>query len=202
MRCNMQIQNDNFESYFKEEIQHASDLEIQSLRRGIEDIRKRAISDMKEEAQKEANIVLEQELHEVRSDYAIKTSKVTAYYNKMLMDKRDECTAVLFEDVQKELEAFAHSEQYVPFLLQKIEQVCAKLPYKVIIYIGKKDEQLIEKLQSKCYEGSKGVIDPTIQIGGFRLEYEDKGIIVDETFDFYLEKEKEWFYANSGFMIR
>ncbi len=198
----MQIQNEAFESCFKEEIQHVSDLEIQSLRQEIEEIRERAISEMKEDAQKEANIILEQELHEVRSDYAMKTSEVTANYNRMLMNKRDECTTMIFEDVQKELEAFVRSEQYESFLLQKIVKIKEQLPYKVTLYMGEKDEQLLEKLQCTCYEGSIGVIDKNIRIGGFRLECEDKGIIVDETFDFYLEREKEWFYANSGFMVR
>ena len=132
----------------------------------------------------------------------MKTREVTANYNRMLMNKRDECTTMIFEDVQKELEAFVRGEQYESFLLQKIVKIKEQLPYKVTLYMGEKDEQLLEKLQCTCYEGSIGVIDKNIRIGGFRLECEDKGIIVDETFDFYLEREKEWFYANSGFMVR
>lgn len=198
----MQIQNEDFETYFKEEIQDVSNLEIESLRQEMEHIQASILKEMREDAQKKADLLLEQELQELKSDYATKISQVSTDYHKLLMKKRDELATCVFEDVKKELQVFVDSEQYVPFLMKKIEQVKEELPYKAILYVGKKDEKFLEELLTKCYQGTEGKIDPHIQIGGFRLEYEDRGVIVDETLDFHLEKEKEWFYTNSGLKIR
>ena len=35
----------------------------------------------------------------------------------------------------------------------------------------------------------------------FRMECEEKGIVVDETFDTGIDEQKDWFYTNSGLFI-
>ncbi len=48
----------------------------------------------------------------------------------------------------------------------------------------------------------EGKCDADILLGGFRMECEEKGIVVDETFDTGIDEQKDWFYTNSGLFIK
>ena len=41
-----------------------------------------------------------------------------------------------------------------------------------------------------------------ITIGGFIIENKESSLVVDETLDFALNNQKEWFNKNSGLIIR
>lgn len=41
-----------------------------------------------------------------------------------------------------------------------------------------------------------------IQLGGFIIENPETHVVVDETLDFALESQKDWFYKTSGLMIK
>ena len=41
-----------------------------------------------------------------------------------------------------------------------------------------------------------------IKIGGFIIENKANNVVIDESLDFALENQKDWFYKTSGLMIK
>lgn len=45
-------------------------------------------------------------------------------------------------------------------------------------------------------------VSDKILIGGFIIENKATNVVVDESLDFALENQKDWFYKTSGLMIK
>lgn len=190
----------NLEEYFLKEINRQSDLEVERLKQQQDEERNQAINEIQAEIQRETQINLEQDLKEMASEYTIKNSKIKEAKNRKLMLKREELTNLIFQEVTQKLDAFINTKEYSTYLCEKVEALKVN-DQEVIFYISKKDEHLAKEVFKSCKKAAI-VVDKHIQIGGFRMENEQKGIVVDETFDARLSDEKTWFYANSSLTIR
>ena len=71
-----------------------------------------------------------------------------------------------------------------------------------IRYISSKDQSLSQELVNSFGKNIEVKIDENIVIGGFILENKKSHLVVDETLDFALKNQKEWFNKNSGLFIK
>lgn len=189
------------EDYFKEEINRVSDIEIQKIEKEIEEIRERSIQSMEEDAQREAGIEREQLLREMMSDHAIALSKAHEETNRRLMSMRKELADKVFAQAVAKITDFTKRDDYKDYLINKAEALAKRDFGHVAFYVSKKDEALLPDI-CKAYGDCDGKVDEDIAIGGLRMECEEKGIVVDETFDTGIDEQSEWFYTNSGLFIK
>lgn len=195
------MQNMNeLEQYFLQDIKRQSDVEVERLKQEQKAVQEKAILEIQRETQKEAKTVLDQELNELTLEYTVKNSKITEEQNRKLMLKREALTAKLFQEVEHKLHVFVASEEYVAYLQEQVLALALD-DEAVVFYIRKEDEKYGNDI-FQLHDNVQVKIDPNIKIGGFRMENEQAGIVVDETFDSRLEDEKKWFYANSSLSIR
>lgn len=189
------------EDYFEEEIKRVSNIEIRQIEKDIDEIRERAIEDMELEAQREAGIERDTLLKEIMSEHAIALSKTHEETNRKLMSKRKELSDQVFAQAIERLKAFRESAAYKDYLIKKAKALAEQNFGHVTLYVSSHDEALLDEL-CKAYGDCEGKVDPAITIGGLRMECEDRGIVVDETFDTGIDEQNEWFYTNSGLFIK
>ena len=79
----------------------------------------------------------------------------------------------------------------------------AQLGYEqVVFYVADRDQAVLKDICEAYGKPCEGKCDADILLGGFRMECEEKGIVVDETFDTGIDEQKDWFYTNSGLFIK
>lgn len=191
----------NLESYFLQDIERQSRLEIDKLKEEQDATCKRALDEIQTELKKEATTILEQELKDLTSEYTVKNSKINEEKNRKLMKKREEMTNLIFDEATTKLQAFVKSDAYIAAMKQQLSDLHIDADQELVFYISAVDEQ---RQKDIFMDVSHAVIkvDPLICIGGFRMENERAGIVVDETLDTRISDEKAWFYANSSLAIR
>ncbi|MEF2783107.1 V-type ATP synthase subunit E family protein [Erysipelotrichaceae bacterium HCN-30851] len=188
--------------YFEEEIQRVSGKEIEKIESEIDTIRQKSIEEMEEEAQREAGLTKDQEIKEMMADQAIRISKLHEETNRKLMKKRRELFDAIFDEAKIKLKEYASSSECIQLLKQKASDLGKKDFDHVTFYTAKKDSELLKALQEAYGKACDGKADETIELGGFRMECESRGIVIDETFDTGLDEQKDWFYTNSGLFIK
>ncbi|MBR0575349.1 V-type ATP synthase subunit E [Proteiniclasticum sp. BAD-10] len=192
---------EELEAYFKQEIRKVSEKELEEVRREIEKIKNKVVTELEETAKLNAKIIVDQELKEIDSDHAISLSRLADDNNRRLMAKRQELTEGLFADVRNKLLAYAATDDYKTMMGEKTRKLAQRFRADAVLIVGKRDESLLPELLRSFSEGTQGTVDPQIELGGFRLEVKKDRIIVDETFDSTLNEEREKFYANSNLII-
>ncbi|MGB4588111.1 MAG: V-type ATP synthase subunit E family protein [Clostridiaceae bacterium] len=193
---------EELEAYFNEEIKRVSNKEISEIEAEIEAIRKKVISELEENAKTNAEIIVDQEMKEMESEHAIAISRLQDENNRKLMNYRKELTTSLFDEVTAKLDSFSKTSEYGELMVKKIKAQSGKHQGHAVITVALKDEKLLPELL-KNYEGDvEGKVDPTIELGGFSIMFEQEGIVIDETFDSTLKDEKEKFYSKSNLIIR
>ena len=122
---------------------------------------------------------------------------------KRLVEKRDEYVTNIFSEAKEKLVEFVNSKDYKTYLIKHIEEI-GKL-YQMensTLKLRKVDMKYKDEL-IKAYGMSIEVeVSDKILIGGFIIENKATNVVVDESLDFALENQKDWFYKTSGLMIK
>lgn len=189
------------EEYFKDEIKRVSNIEIEQIEDEISEIRSMSIQSMEQDALHIARIQLEQEMRELTSEHAIQLSKTHEETNRKLMKKRRELSDSIFQEAVQQIKDFTQGKEYGDYLVDKARALADGTYGHVVFYVGKRDEAFLSAI-CKAYGDCDGAMDPDIRIGGLRMECEDKGLVVDETFDTGIDEQRDWFYTNSGLFIK
>lgn len=124
---------------------------------------------------------------------------------KRLISQRDECSEKLFQAVRERLEAFVLSgesyEKYLKASFAKAVQDEWPLAKEAVVHVRPRDMKYQELFQTSAPIPCRVEADERIQIGGFILEDPVNGLLLDETLEEKLGRQKEWFYRNSGFTV-
>ncbi len=189
--------------YMKEEIERQATNEENAILEEVKTLEEEAYASMKKEAKKDADLKLKQEVEEISSQAASEISEIHTDRTKKLINKRDEYVKAVFDEAKKELIEFSQSDEYIPFMQAKIKKVANTFKdADAILYIKEDDLSLKDELlKALGYEIEIKVSDD-IKIGGIMIEDLKNALIVDETLDFALNNQKEWFNKNSGLIIR
>lgn len=188
--------------YMKDEIERQANSEEKAILEEVKALEKEAYESMKAEAKRDADLKLKQEEDEMTSNAATEISESHIERTKKLIHKRDEYVRDIFEKAKEELMAFSLSDAYLSFLKAKLKKVNEDFDEDSIMYISSKDQSLSQELVNSFGKNIEVKIDENIVIGGFILENRKSHLIVDETLDFALKNQKEWFNKNSGLIIK
>lgn len=100
----------------------------------------------------------------------------------------------IFESVEEKIINFVNSDKYEDYLISQLKDV--KLD-GAVVKISENDRKYMKSLCENS--GCSVQVDEDIKLGGIAIYFEEKGIIIDKTFDNALEEQKQSFYTNYSF---
>lgn len=189
--------------YMKDEIERQAQNEEAAILDEVKAMEEEAYTTMKEEAKKDAELLLKQEEEELISKASLEIAKSHNERVKKLLVKRQEYEEKVFDEVCKQLMDFSKSKEYRTFLKEKIEKIKTTIDCQgANVYVRPLDKQH-EAFILECFEESIHLqSDESITLGGLRVSSKDNSLEVDETIDHALEQQKEWFIEHSGLVIQ
>ena len=189
--------------YMKDEIERQAKSEEQAILNEVKALEDEAYESMKAEAKRDADLKLKQEEEEMSSNASAEISESHIERTKKLIDKRDEYVKNIFDQARDELKAFVKSDEYLPFVEAKIQRVAENFKdSQSIMYVSHDDFKNKDAFVKAFGTDIEVQASDDIQIGGFILENKASSLVVDETLDFALNNQKDWFNKNSGLIIR
>ena len=189
--------------YMKDEIERQAKNEEKAILDEVKALEDEAYESMRAEAKRDADLKLKQEEEEMSSNASAEISESHIERTKKLIEKRDEYVKAIFEKAHKELVAFTKSADYASFMESKIKKVADDFKDShSIMYVSAKDLATKADLVKAFGQDIDVEASDDITIGGFIIENKESSLVVDETLDFALNNQKEWFNKNSGLIIR
>ena len=189
--------------YMKDEIERQAKSEEQAILNEVKALEDEAYESMKAEAKRDADLKLKQEEEEMSSNASAEISESHIERTKKLIEKRDEYVKNIFDQARDELKTFVKSGEYLPFVEAKIQRVAENFKdSKSIMYVSHDDFKNRDAFVKAFGTDIEVQASDDIQIGGFILENKASSLVVDETLDFALNNQKDWFNKNSGLIIR
>jgi vacuolar-type H+-ATPase subunit E/Vma4 len=189
--------------YMKDEIERAAKSEENAILKEVEELEKEAYESMKEEAKRDAELKLKQELEELQSQAASEISESHVERTKKLIEKRDEYVSIVFKEAKDKLIAFTNSDKYKEFMTLKDQKIIDEFKGNdFILYVNQKDLALKSDLMKLSSDIKDVKENADIMIGGLIGENPKSLLVIDETLDFALKNQKDWFSKNSGLIIK
>lgn len=189
--------------YMKDEIERQAKSEEQAILNEVKALEDEAYESMKAEAKRDADLKLKQEEEEMSSNASAEISESHIERTKKLIEKRDEYVQNIFDKAREELKSFVKSQDYMPFMEAKMKKVSEQFKDKdSIMYVSHDDFAKKAEIVKAFGSEIEVAASDDIKIGGFILENKSSSLVVDETLDFALNNQKEWFNKNSGLIIR
>lgn len=189
--------------YMKDEIERQAKSEEQAILNEVKALEEEAYESMKAEAKRDADLKLKQEEEEMSSNASAEISESHIERTKKLIEKRDEYVKNIFDQALEELKAFVKSVDYMPFVEARIQRVADNFKdSQSIMYVSHEDLAHKAAFVKAFGQDIEVQASDDITIGGFILENKASSLVVDETLDFALNNQREWFNKNSGLIIR
>ncbi|MFV0395108.1 MAG: V-type ATP synthase subunit E [Coprobacillaceae bacterium] len=188
--------------YMKEEIEQLASKEEEKLLQEADNMQQLACAQIREEAKKEIESQLEKELAEITSNESITRSSKQSQRKSDLAKKRDQYVEEVFNAAKEKLVAFTTSKEYKKYIVEHAKRVGETYAMDNVIAYVKEEDMSYKKDIIKAYGKDIEVLaSEEITIGGFIIENKAENIVIDESLDFILENQKEWFYRTSGLTI-
>lgn len=178
-----------------ESIKAQSQERLANLQADYESQRREIIERYRQEATEEANVYIDMALSELKNSVVQNESQSKWKLKKDLFIKRAELVDGLFDQVKSDLLAFAQSDAYAPFLRDKLAKLLPDHPLQDTLILIKPSEKAI--FESILPSLAKLVPTESIHVGGFILKSVDGIKERDETLDYALKVQREWFTTHS-----
>ncbi|MBM6841759.1 hypothetical protein H6A03_09460 [[Clostridium] spiroforme] len=189
--------------YIKDEIEKIASKEEQDILNEAKALEEEAYRQMQEEAKNDADHQLKKELATISSKASIEAASQLETRTKKLVEKRDGYVAEIFKEAREKIIEFVSGNQYKEYLLNHVQKIGEEYQMTGCVLYVRKEDMIYEAEMKKVYGLDIDVqIATSIQLGGFMIENPETHVVVDETLDFALESQKDWFYKTSGLMIK
>ena len=188
--------------YMKDEIEREAANEEKAILDEVKALEDEAYESMKAEAKKDAELKLKQDVEEMTSQASAEISESHIERTKKLINKRDEYVQIVFNEAKEQLLAFSQSDDYLTFMKAKIEKIAGDFDEDSIMHVASKDLSLKDELIKTFQKAIQVEASEDIVIGGFIIENKKSKLVVDESLDFALKNQKEWFNKISGLIIK
>lgn len=189
--------------YIKDEIEKIASKEEQDILNEAKALEEEAYRQMQEEAKNDADHQLKKELATISSKASIEAASQLETRTKKLVEKRDGYVAEIFKEAREKIIEFVKGNQYKDYLLNHVQKIGEEYQMTGCVLYVRKEDMIYEAEMKKVYGLDIDVqVATSIQLGGFIIENPETHVVVDETLDFALESQKDWFYKTSGLMIK
>lgn len=195
--------NDQVFLYMKEEIEREAASQEAKLLKEAQEIRDQAKKRLETEVHQEVNSRFEKEAAALELEYSLKNATDSDKHRQELVELRDGYVETIFEATKAQLLDFTAGDKYEEYLLGKIKDAGATYKFDgAEILVAQKDLKLESKIGAAYGLEATVKASEKIAIGGFILVNPKTNIVVDNSLDFALEDQKEYFAKNSGLIIK
>ena len=176
-------------------IQTQSQERLMNLQVDYESQRQETIEKFREEAQEEANVFSEMALSELRNSLIQNESQSKWKVKKDLFIRRAELVDGLFIKVKQDLIDFTKTSEYKDFIKVSLELILSENTASgATILVKATDQKLFETLSDQRVTV---LVSDRIHIGGFILKDKAGLMEIDESLDYTLKVQREWFTTHS-----
>jgi len=196
----MQTKQDIFNA-MKADIEAAAKVQIDAINAETAAIEEETMAALREEAKHEAELRLKQELEEIHSEAASEISELHTERTRKLIDKRDQLVADVFKEARAKLVEFTESSEYKAWLAQKAKEAAAYNFTNAVIKLRQADMSLADDVKNAYGQACDIEASDDIVIGGLIVEDQNSAMVVNETLEFALAGQKDWFNKNSGLVL-
>ncbi len=191
----------NVLGYFKQEIEQISKKEKDAVLVEVDGIISTAVKEYQENAKRESEYAYLKKVSEANNTLSRNIAKQNEMKNSKINEMRQRIADSVFAQAKEKLEAYTKQKAYQEHLLASLRKVKEAMDVEGAILSLNAQDMRLEK-EIKEVMGSACTIQEKPQIGGFVLENKKAGVIVDESFDSLLEDQRDWFYQNSGLIVK
>lgn len=189
--------------YMKEEIEKLAQEEEAKILEEAKKLEQEAYEKIKYEASQDAKSKLEKEMVEISSNASLEASSSLEERTKKLVEKRNDYVSTIFTEAKKGLMDFVVGDKYHDYLINGIKKASEEYQMtESVIYVRDADLSLKDEILKAYSLPVEVESNNDIEIGGFIIENKNTNVVVDESLDFALENQKDWFYKTSGLMIK
>lgn len=182
-----------------------AEAESKAMKMQTERLRAERLEKAKSQALQEAYQFIQAQQGDMNVQATAAMSQTGMEMRKKLISQRDKCSEEIFQAVRRKLEEFSLSgkeyEEYLKTVFTEVVQNGRFSIKEAIVYISPRDMKYKELFQTVSPELCHIEADDKISIGGFILEEPVRGLLLDETLEEKLNRQKEWFYRSSGFTV-
>lgn len=188
-------------AYFKREIDELADEEAKTILTSVDETISKSISDYQSELKSEQDYLLKHKQSDLSSENSREIARINAEANAEMNKKRDEICDKVFESVKEKVIAFTDTDEYHNKMEQKVSEYLEKFNINEGVLEVKAENENFFKMILKD-KNIKVTVSNGIKLGGFILSDEDKGIVINESYDELINDQKEWFHLNSELYIK
>lgn len=195
--------NEQVFNYIKDEIENLTKNKVELILAEAKQLENEAYAKIRQEAEQDAAEQLKKDLAELNSKASLDSSKDVETGMQNLVKVRETYVEDIFAEAKAKLMDFVSGDEYADYLINKVAEIGKK--YQLadsVIYLRQADLSLKDKIMAAYGQDVQVAADPAITIGGFILENKRTNLILDESIDFNLENQRDWFYKTSGLMIK
>ena len=200
-------------TYFEEKLQSFTKTVMMEATQQREKILKEAQAHKKEILeQKELEFLehsyetIQKEIRKVLKEKNEMISWTVIESKKRLFQKREEIVDEIFSNILKQIEAFKQTARYEAFLFHNLRaDIRAAGEGEIWVYVNKTDMALADKLKQRL-EQEEGISIAVLpeeydMIGGCKVMNKTKNLIIDDSLQNRIQKQREQFLKTSGLVI-
>lgn len=188
---------------FLKAIEKYAEVQRTKIQSEAEDFKEKELNKAEEEGLREAYVLIQKEMSDIRMRVAAEFSKAENASRRKNFIRRKEIEQDIFDEARKKLLEYVKTDKYVKSLEKSAGLISEKLDADdVVIKISGRDIKLKDNILN-VFSGKKCEIQVSddIVIGGMTGQSHSLGLLIDETLDTRLEAQHEWFCENSGLKV-
>lgn len=186
---------------FLDSINEEAKTTIDNIIHEADEFREKELDKARLEAAKESHDFIWYESEKIKTQTNRMISDKAKEHRKILLDKRSSIADSVFGKVAEKLAAFSKTQEYKELLLDSVIKFSESSEERFTVFVNSRDSVYSEILMKAAPSVKEVKIDDNIALGGCRAVFENGKIELDDTLDARLEREREWFFANSGLNI-
>lgn len=167
-----------------------------------EEFRKYELQKAEAEVLRDAYFLIQREMAQMKKNIANEVSKLELEKRKEIFAKRQNIMDEVLKKARNKILDFTNTQEYVEHL-KKYANSISKILKKsgTILYVCARDEKFKDMIREAYGKICVVKVDEKIKVGGIRAINSVMALVVDETLDAKLEKQKSWFEENSKLNI-
>ncbi len=168
----------------------------------VENFKSERLQNAEQEVLRDSYHLIQKERVQLRNRMSREMSRRDLEARKALLAMRRDMMERVFSDAKAALNAYVETPAYVERLKSSLAALVKALPAEGTVFeISRRDEPLLEPLQSLCPPGCSIDLTDDILLGGVRGINAEAGLLADDTLDARLDSQREWFTDHSGLTV-